>query len=342
MSHRRFIERVLITIAIVALALLLWRVRGVLILAFAAVLVAVIFASLAAALHRRLSIPRPLALPLAVLAVLGGVTGAVLLFGAEIASQTQQLGQLLPRAWQELQDYAASWGLGEQLDGALSQLGGAEGIRQSLGSMAMAIGAGLTEALLVIAAGIYFSAQPRLYRTGIIKLVPDHARSLVATALDDTGKALRLWLGGQLVSMLVIGALTTLGLWLLGVPSALALGLIAGLLEFIPIVGPILAAIPAVLLALTLGPEMVVWTLGLYVLIQQLENNVVYPLVQQRAVDLPPALLLFTLLAGAILFGAAGILVAAPLTVVIFVLVKRLYVREALGTKTEMPFEEKG
>lgn len=342
MDHRRFIECLLIGIAIVALALLLWRVSHVLILAFAAILVGVIFASLAGTLHRRLSVPERIALPVAVLLVLAIIVGAGTLFGAQVAGQAQQMGEMLPRAWQAVQDHAASWGLGPQLEGALSQLGGQEAVTQRIGSIAMAVGAGVTDAVLVIVGGIYFAAQPGLYRKGMIKLAPEHARGLVADAIDDTGRALRLWLGGQLVSMLIIGVLTTLGLWLLGVPSALALGLLAGLLEFIPYVGPIIAAAPAVLIALTQSPELALWTVGLYLLLQQIEGNIVYPLVQQRAVDLPPALLLFTLLAGATLFGAAGIVVAAPLTVVMFVLVKRLYVREALNTKTQIPGEEKG
>lgn len=340
MSHRKFIERLLITIAIVAIVLLLWRLRHVVILAFAAILVAVVFTSLAGLFRHRLHVPDRLSVPAAVLTVIAAFSLAMMLFGAEIAAQAQQIGDLLPRAWEALLNYAQSWGLRDQLEGAVSQLGGSDAIAQQLGGMAMAIGSGLTNFLLVVVGGIYFAIQPGLYRTGIIKLTPEHARGLVATALDDMGKSLKLWLGGQLVSMAIIGALTALGLYLLGVPSYLALGLLAGLLEFVPYIGPIMAAVPAVLLALTHSPELALWTIGLYTLLQQLEGNIVYPLVQQRAVDMPPALLLFTLVAGGSLFGMLGILVAAPLTVVLFVLVKRLYVREALHTKTEMPFDK--
>ena len=314
MSHRQFIERVLIVVAIVAIALLLWRLRNVALLAFAAILVAVILSALARGLCNRLSIPRSVALPLAVLLVVGLIAGTGMLFGAEIAAQAQQVSEMLPQAWQALQDYAASWGLGPQLEGALSQIGGPGAITSWLGGLAMTVGSGLADVLLIFVGGIYFAAQPDLYRTGMIKLAPEHARGLVATALDDTGKALRLWLGGQLVSMIIVGALTTLGLLWLGIPSALALGLLAGLFEFIPYIGPILAAVPAVLLALTISPELALWTILLYGVLQEIEGNIVYPIVQQRAVELPPALLLFTLVAAATLFGIAGIFIAAPLT----------------------------
>ena len=131
--------------------------------------------------------------------------------------------------------------------------------------------------------------------------------------------------------------LTWLGLMIIGVPSALTLGLLAALLEFVPFIGPIVAAVPAILLGFAAGPDKAIWVAFLFVAIQQFEGNVLEPMVQQRAVDLPPALLLFALVAGGLVFGVAGILLAAPLTVVLYVLVKKLYVQEALGTPTPLP-----
>jgi len=121
--------------------------------------------------------------------------------------------------------------------------------------------------------------------------------------------------------------------------EAFALGLIAGLLDFVPLIGPIVAAVPTLLLALSISPTTALWTGGLYLVVQQIEGNILSPLVQQRAVDLPPALLLFALLGFGSLFGAPGVILAAPLTVVVYVMVKRLYVREALGTPTNVPGE---
>ncbi|MFC3128985.1 AI-2E family transporter [Coralloluteibacterium stylophorae] len=164
-------------------------------------------------------------------------------------------------------------------------------------------------------------------------------RAPAAEALADSGRALRLWLGGQAVAMLAVGVLTGLGLWALGVPAALGLAIIATLLDFVPLVGPIAAAVPAILLALTVDPRTGLLTTLLYLVVQQIEGNLLQPLVQQRAVELPPALLLFALIGAGLLFGVLGVLLAAPLTVVIFVLVKRLYVRETLGEDTDVPGE---
>lgn len=201
-----------------------------------------------------------------------------------------------------------------------------------IGNLLTSVFGALAYTLLVIAGGVYFAAQPQLYRSGILYLFPKRKRPLIGSALDDTGEAIKRWLLGTLFSMGLIGTLTGIGLWLLGVPSPVALGLLAGLLEFVPLIGPIAAAIPAILIAFTQSPELALWTLGLFIVIQQLEGNIVQPIVQQYAVDLPPALLLFSVVAGGYLFGIVGILFAAPLTVAAYMLVRRLYVVEALDT----------
>ena len=342
MSHRIFIERLVIAIAILALAMLLWSLRGLLILVFGAVLVAVILSIIARPIRERLRAPQPLALLAAVLIVVGVFATAFWLFGAETVRQASTLQQTIPQAWQAVLARLEPLGMAEPLRQGLAGMGGGGGgVISSLGRFAVSLGSGIADALLVIVGGIYLAAQPRLYRRGLVKLVPPRGRDRVEQALEDSWKALRLWLLGRLVSMIFIGVLTGIGLWMIGIPGALALGVIAFILEFVPFVGPILAAIPAILLALAFDPVMVLWVAGLYLAIQQLEGNVIEPLVQQRAVDLPPALLLFSIVAGALVFGPPGVIFAAPLTVVLFVMVKRLYVREALQTPTEIPGETK-
>lgn len=341
-GHRQFIERLVIAIAIVGLALLLWELRGLLILVFGAVLVSVILGLIAEPIRDRLRVPQPLALLAAVLVVAGVFGIAFWLFGAETTRQANALKEAIPEAWEALQARLEPLGLAQPAREAVASLqGSAGGVLSNLGRIAMSIGNGVADALLVLVGGIYLAAQPGLYRGGLIKLVPPGGRERVGVALDDSWRALRLWLLGRLVSMLFIGALTGIGLWLLGIPGALALGVIAFVLEFVPFVGPILSAVPAILLALAFDPTTALWVAFLYVGIQQLEGNVIEPLVQQRAVDLPPALLLFSIVAGALVFGAVGVVFAAPLLVVIFVMVKRLYVRDALGTYTDLPGEEK-
>ncbi|MEK8123047.1 AI-2E family transporter [Methylocystis sp. IM4] len=120
----------------------------------------------------------------------------------------------------------------------------------------------------------------------------------------------------------------------------LALGVIAGVTEFVPYLGPIVAAIPAVLVAVTLSPTAIAWTIAAYVLIHQTEGHLVTPLIQRQMVYIPPAVILFGIAAISSLFGLAGTIFAAPLTVSLFVLIKKLYVRDSLGEATALPGEE--
>jgi predicted PurR-regulated permease PerM len=158
--------------------------------------------------------------------------------------------------------------------------------------------------------------------------------------VQKSGHALRLWLFGQIVAMVIVGVLTGAGLSLIGVPSALALGLLVGLAEFVPFLGPIFAAIPALLIAFNQGSQAALLTLALFVIVQQIEGYVVTPLVQQKVATLPAAVTLFAIVAAGVLFGIAGVVLAAPLTVVVYVLIKQLYVREALHTATPVPGDD--
>jgi predicted PurR-regulated permease PerM len=338
LSEVQFIRRVLIVIGLVALALLLWLLRSVLLLVFGAVVASTLFLSLADQ-FKRLKLTPGVALAMSVLTIFAIVGGAMALFGAQLAAEAEGLGQALPKAWESLQIRLQSWGI--PIDLSKVQLSGlSRSIAASAGQFVMSLGSGLANVLLIVVGGIFIAASPRFYTVGAVKLVPDTKRRLMFEALGDSAKALRLWLKAQLVAMVLIGTLTGLGLWLLGVPSALALGLLAGLLEFVPYVGPIIAAVPAILIAVAIDPQLGLWTALLYVVIQQVEGYAVQPLLQSWAVEVPGAVLLFALLACGGLFGALGVVFAAPLTVVAYVLIKRLYVREALDTPTPIPGED--
>jgi predicted PurR-regulated permease PerM len=175
------------------------------------------------------------------------------------------------------------------------------------------------------------ASDPAVYRRGLVLLMPSRAEETTVAALDDASRGLRGWMVGQAISSRVVAALTWAGLALLGVPASGGLGLIAGLLDVIPMLGPIIAGVPAVLLAFTVSPITALWTLLLFLLVQQLQGNFLQPMIQKQAVDVPPAVLLFAVVAAGMLFGSLGVLLAAPLTVVVYVIVQRVYVRTLLG-----------
>lgn len=328
----RFVRRVIVVLALVALALAVWQLRQLLMLVFGAVVIATVIHALADPVARRLRLPGWAALAFAIILIMALIGGAFAIFGPEVSAQVRGLSRNLPAAWQALEERIGAFGFGNLSD-LLPPM-------SSLSSFAVSLGGGLVTALLVLAGSIYLAAQPGLYRTGLVMLVPRRDRALVDEALCDSGRALSLWLRGQLITMATVGTVTGLGLWLIGIPSALTLGLLAGLLDFVPFIGPIAAAIPALLIAFSISTEMALWTLGLYVIVQQLEGNFLYPMVQRYEVGIPPAVMLFALIAAGILFGWPGVVFGAPLAVVSYVLVKRLYVREALHTQTDVPGEK--
>ena len=157
-------------------------------------------------------------------------------------------------------------------------------------------------------------------------------RGSLREVLAAVGSTLRWWLWGKLLGMLVIGVLTTLGLWRLGVPLALTLGLLAALLTFIPNIGPILAVIPAALLD---SPAKALYVLGLYLPIQTVESYLITPLVQRLTISMPSALTITAQLVLGVLLGAMGVVLATPLTAAAVVLMKMLYVEDALGGADE-------
>jgi len=343
MSDHLFVRRVLIVLGLAALVFLVWQLRIMLLMLFGAIVVATIFRAVAGMICRWARVPGGVATALAILLVLGAVAGLVALFGAHVAQQFATLSETLPQAWKSLEQRVGDFGFADQIERLTSSITNPGGASLSaFGRTLLSIGGGLADLVVVIFAGIYLATQPNFYRVGAIKLVPPARRKLATEAMLESERALRLWLKGQAIAMLVVGTLTGVGLWALGMESALVLGLLAGMLEFIPFAGPILAAVPAILLALAAGPEMTFWVVLLYLAVQQFEGNILTPMVQQYAVDLPGVVLLFSLIGFGTLFGTLGVVLAAPLAVVTLVLVKRLYVIETLHTDTPIPGEDKG
>lgn len=336
--HRLFIERLLIAAAIGILLLFLWTIVDLLILVFGAVVLAVLLRAIADPIARHTPLGNRMAVAVAVILIAGVIAAVGWLFGTRIGGQFADLSQRLPKAWSGIQNWLAMHGLDIGALG-IGQSGGGDILRR-LVHIVRTLGSAVSDIVLIVFGAVFFAGQPRLYRKGVLKLLPAESRPLAAETLDDCGRALHLWLLGQLFSMALVGALTWLGLWLIGLPSALALGLIAGLLEIVPYIGPILSAIPGMLLAILVGPSMALWALVVYVAVQQIEGNAIMPIVQRKAVSLPPALTLFAVIAAGVVFGLVGVFFAAPLLVVAYVAVKRLYVREALDTPTPIPGEK--
>jgi predicted PurR-regulated permease PerM len=333
-SYVDFLKLALLVVAIAVIPILVWYLFGVILMTFGAIILAMLLRLGAQPFTRRLSLPEPLALLLSGILILGIICSAGYFFGTRISDEFQDVVQRASSASASIQTSLKGWDFGNFL---LNHISGADFSLATVLSGFLRVSTNFIEGVVItVISGVYLAAQPKLYRNGLIWLFPPRTHARAAEIIDGVGEALRLWLVGQLIEMILIGALSTLVVWAIGVPSPSALGLIAGVGEFIPYLGPILAAIPAVLVAITKSPETALWTLLAYLVIHQIEGQIVAPLIQRHMVAIPPAVMLLGIVALTYLFGLVAIIFAAPIVVVVFAAVNLIYVRDTLGEKTTL------
>jgi len=185
----------------------------------------------------------------------------------------------------------------------------------------------LSDIYIILLLSLFFVASPSMYKRGLIKLLPAKAQKKGIDILDLIHKKFKNWIIGKIVAFFFISIFTAVALYFLGMPLILTLALIAGVLNFIPNFGPIIALIPAVLLAFTIGTQIVIWVVVLYTVIQILQSALTQPLIQQKMVQVPPALFIFGQVALGLLAGFWGVLLATPIIVIIMTLINELYVK---------------
>lgn len=200
----------------------------------------------------------------------------------------------------------------------------------------------LGDVAVVLGVGLFFAMNPKLYSQGLVTLIPTANRPRAMRILAEVGSQLQWWFVGQLCSMISIALLTFIGLSVLRIPMALTLAILAGLMNFIPNFGPLIAAAPAVLIAFapagdrtTLNPALAGWVILLYVVIQLLEGWVITPFFQQRAVELPAALIIISQVVFALLLGPIGLILATPILAATIVIVRMVYVEDILGDRAK-------
>lgn len=327
-SARRTFQTALIWVSVAALAFILWQIRYALLLVFGAVVVAILLRVLASLIARSTRISEPFGLAIAAMLIVSLLGVMVWQFGSQLSSQFTELLQHVEGGEQSLKSMFRNSGF-SQLGSQVTEKGTSL-IAGSISGM-LSAGLGFAQAVVVIAiTAIYLAAQPQLYRSGIAMLFEQRQRARVVRAVDLIGHTLRLWLLGQLFLMVGVGVLSFIALWLIGVPSAGMLAVLAGVAEIVPYIGPFLSAIPAVLVALTVGIMPAVWTIVAYLVIHIFEGYITAPLTQRYFVTIPPALILAGIVIADLLFGVIGVVLAAPMTVVIYMAMKMLYVDDPL------------
>jgi predicted PurR-regulated permease PerM len=352
-SQSDLVRAALVVVATLVGLQLLWAARFFVLTAFLGVLIGLAAGSAVDWLLLRTRLQRPLA---AALVVFGSVTGLVLLafwIGPTLATQSTELREKLPEAVMKFEVWMAreqpavldliappDTMVASGADSIAASSGGGRLVR-AMASHAPAISGfafGVLQstvlvfaaAVLVMFLALYIATDPGVYRRGMLLLVPEHRRERMGELLTALGGALKTWFATQLIAMLVIGVVTTIVLSLIGVRAAVPLGVLAGIFEFIPNVGPTLSAIPAILMGFADSPRMALIVVGVYWVIQFLENNLLIPYLMREQLDLPPALTLVTQVVMASVFGFLGLFVAIPLLATIVVMVRMLWVDEGL------------
>lgn len=330
-----------LVVLFVLFLLLLWKAIPVLLLLFAGALVAIALRAISDPIAKHSHVPPRLSLTVVLVILIGGGAAGLYLAAPALAEQfqnlTSNLQESVSRLEEKLQEnkagaFVLDWiqGLEEkEVSGVWTRVAGA---------FTTTFGA-ITGFLLTLIVGLFLSYNPRLYVRGFLRLIPLQKRERAREIVDGLGYTLRWWMVGQLISMTVLAVSTWLMLWLLDVPLASILGILTGILTFIPYLGPLIAMVPILLVAFAQSPSVLISVLVFYLIIQNAEANVLMPIIFKHTVHLPPVLTIVAqVLLGAI-FGLVGVILATPLMAAGIRLVKMIYVEDVLGDSMEEPVE---
>ncbi|TXK37895.1 AI-2E family transporter [Pontibacter qinzhouensis] len=343
---KRVAMAVFITLLMAGFFYLLLHATHFFLLVFGGILLAVLYSALANWLVSKTNMNRSLALALVILGLFGFLVGAGFLVAPAISEQVEEMKESVPEMWQSLKGWLAQqpWGprMLEELENnredlmpdqqaALSRLSGI--FSSTLGF--------ITDVGIVLITSFFLALNPSLYLNGFIKLIPVKHRGRSYEIIDKLYVTLQQWLSGMLIAMTMIGVSTWIVLALMGVKLALLLGFMAFFLNAIPNIGPILSGIPVVLVGLLDSPETALKLIIVYTIVQCIEGYIITPLIFERTVALPPAILLFLQVLLGILIGPLGVLMAAPLLAVAMVLTQEIYVKDMLEKDTsQLSFSE--
>lgn len=333
-----YTRRVLIAAAVVTavaiLIFLVWRLFHTLLVVTAGILLGISLSGISGWLSKRTPLSHRAALALTVLVLTVLMIALVLFSAPSLVEQANLLRTSLMASIEELRSNLSAGEWGRPILQRLPNLSQLFAAPLDLISRVSTVFSGtisiLSNIALVVFLGFFLAWEPDLYVNGLLRLLPRSRRRRMGEVFDELAYTLRWWLVGRLGSMLIVGLASVIGLSLLGIPLALIMGVLAGILAFIPILGPSLALIPPLLIAFTIGPRMALYVLLLYGGIQVVESYFLTPVIQREAVSLPPGLLILAQVSLGLVGGLIGLAMAPPLAAAGMVLVKMLYVEDVL------------
>jgi len=338
--NRKITKAVLIALAMLSgFVLIAFQINFVL-LVFAGIFTSVVLTYASSWVSGKLRIKYGLSLLIVLLLLSGSIVGLVLLIGPSIVEQSSEMIDTLPKSLASLKEKVSQTTIGENILKRIPE--NPENLVEDKGEAVSNVAAVLSAVtgafanfVIIIITGIYLASDPETYTKGFKSLFPVAFRSRLGEVMDKTYHTLSLWMMAKLISMLVVGVASAVGLLLLGIPLAFALAFIAALFSFIPNIGPILAIVPAALIAFTEGSDKALYVVLLYFGIQLVESYLITPLVEKKMIALPPALSLFWMVIWGLLAGVFGLVMATPILAVIIVIVGELYVKDYVEAQSD-------
>jgi predicted PurR-regulated permease PerM len=342
--RRDFIGKILIVILFALVLFVLWQGAEVFLLIFTGFLLAIFLRALSGFLSKRVPLSENQALAVVLLVIAGLAALGVWLLTDLMQNEFDELSRELPAAFEWARQKITEYPLGRRVIERIpspqqivnNQSGNLLGRVTGIFSTAFNV---VVNILIVLMTAVYLAFNPQSYKEGVIKLVPQEREKRAREILHTIEFTLRRYLLGTFISITINGAITFLGLWFLGIPFAIPLAIITAIFNFIPNLGPLAASVPAILIAFSLSPTKALYVALLYLAVQNIDGFLTTPLVQQRAVSIPPVLIIAAQLLLAVLFGFLGLLLAVPIVAVVFVLVKMIYVEDILGRRVEVKGE---
>lgn len=334
-SHPWVYQLVLLLVVAAAVFLFVWYQFRLLFLVFAGFLFAIVVQAFAAWIERHTGLNHKHSYTVTVLVVSGMVAVVAFLIAPRAIGETGEIAAMLPHALHQARSYLEqrSWGRYVVDTAHRAMAGSAPGAK--IANFALLSVQAIEGFAIIVVVGFFGALNPKGYARGLLRLLPSQYRQKGSQAGSDVLYTMRWWLLGQLIPMAVLGSLTMLGLWLLRVPLAFTLGLFTAMMIFVPYVGALLSGIPAILIGLTVGSRTALYVLILYSAVHIMEGYILTPLVQKRAVRLPPLVTILAQLAMWSVGGFTGVLVATPMAAAALVLIKTLYLKEQIPRKQQ-------
>ncbi len=327
------------TVIVLGLCALLWALADAFVVLILAVILATLLRGLGNELQYYTRLNSTASVLLVFFALVVVVCGLGYWSGPKFANEAQQLWNQVSGSLGNITNmfggHGGASGTTAQGMGGVAKIattGGDSGmITGLLRTVATSITGLLAAILVIVATGVYLALSPDMYISGVAHLTPVWYQDRTRSILIEMGRAMQGWMLGQLIDMIIVGVIVGVGLSLVGAPLAFVLAVVAGICTFIPYFGTIISAVPAVIVALTVGVNELVWVICVFVVAHVIEGYIVAPFVQRRTVHLPPALTLVSMVVLVAVFNIFGVLIATPLMACIMVGVARVYVEDVLG-----------